>query len=532
MKKVLLLWISLGLMQVSLAQDFNHTIKLEAQNIPNLGGVQAFAHAEYQGKYLIIGGRLDGLHRRQPNATFDLAGHNNQLILIDPQTNQVWTKAVSSLPTSIAEQLSTTNMQYNQVGEMLYLVGGYGYSTDSVDHITFPYLTAVNIPGVISAIINSTSLTPYFRQIHDEQLAITGAHLKKIYNTYYLVGGQRFDGRYNPMMHGTFVQTYADGYLKFQIIDNGTSISIVNKLKIVDAEQLHRRDYNVISQITKEGQEGLIAFSGVFQVQADIPYLNSVSIDSAGYSVNPNFSQYYNHYHCATIPLYDSLNNKMHNLFFGGIAQYYDSAGILVQDNNVPFVKTIARITRDEIGGLSEYKMSTEMPGYLGAGAEFLINQNIPIYSNGIIKLNSLIGDSVLLGYVYGGINSTAKNVFWINDGTQSTASSVLYKVLLVKNNATTNILNVQSINKLQLQIYPNPSEGKVHLIFNLIQKENVIISVYDLTGKLICERIITDAEIGENRYRIEEKNFEVAGEYMVYVTVGKNKVLQKLIIE
>ena len=91
MKKVLLLWISLGLMQVSLAQDFNHTIKLEAQNIPNLGGVQAFAHAEYQGKYLIIGGRLDGLHRRQPNATFDLAGHNNQLILIDPQTNQVWT---------------------------------------------------------------------------------------------------------------------------------------------------------------------------------------------------------------------------------------------------------------------------------------------------------------------------------------------------------------------------------------------------------------------------------------------------------
>jgi hypothetical protein len=320
--------------------------------------------------------------------------------------------------------------------------------------------------------------------------------------------------------------------LKFQIVDDGTTISITNKQKIVDAEQLHRRDYNVISQITKDRQEGIIAFSGVFQVQADIPYLNSVSIDSAGHSVNPNFSQYYNHYHCATIPLYDSLNNKMHNLFFGGIAQYYDSAGILVQDNNVPFVKTIARVTRDEFGGLSEYKMSTEMPGYLGAGAEFLINQNIPTFTNGIIKLNSLTEDSVLLGYVFGGINSTAKNVFWINDGTQSTASSVLYKVVLVKNTTTTNILNEQSINKLQLQIYPNPSEGKVHLIFNLIQKENVIISVYDLTGKLICERVITDAEIGENRYRIEEKNLEYAGEYMVYVTVGKNKVLQKLIIE
>ena len=75
MKKVLLLWICLGFMQVGLAQEFNHTIKLEAQNIPNLGGVQAFAHAEYQGKYLIIGGRLDGLHRRQPFATFDLENY-------------------------------------------------------------------------------------------------------------------------------------------------------------------------------------------------------------------------------------------------------------------------------------------------------------------------------------------------------------------------------------------------------------------------------------------------------------------------
>ncbi len=530
-KSVVLLGLLLNI-TVLFAQKFNYSIELIPQNIPNLFGVQAFAHADYNGSYLIFGGRLDGLHRRQPNASFDLVGHNNQVLLIDPSLQVSYSKSLSSLPVSIKEQLSSTNMQYYQEGNMLYLIGGYGYSTDSADHITFPYLTAVKIDELILAIKNNSSITSCFRQIHDEQFAVTGAHLKKIYNTFYLVGGQRFDGRYNPMMHATFVQKYTDAYLKFNISDNGTSISISNKQTVSNADQFHRRDYNVVAQITKDRKEGIIAFSGVFQPQADIPFLNSVSIDSSGYYVNPSFSQYYNHYHCATIPLYDSTKNEMHNLFFGGIAQYYDSAGVLVQDNNVPFVKTIARVSRDADGVLSEYKLNKEMPGYLGAGAEFLLNHSIASYANGVIKLNSLQTDSALLGYIYGGITSTAKNVFWVNDGSQSTASNVFYKVYLVKSLNTSSTLNEQSINKLQLQIYPNPSEGNVHLIFNLEQKQQVVIEVFDTAGKKVCERLLSDTEVGENRYRIEEKNFEQNGVYFVYVKVGDKKVMQKVVIQ
>ncbi len=530
-KHLLFLFIILSTSNVW-SQTFNYSLELVPQNIPNLIGIQAFAHAEYQGNYLIIGGRLDGLHKRQPNASFDLIGHNNQLVLLNPTTNQVWTKSMSSLSVSIREQLSSTNMQYYMDGDVLYLIGGYGYSTDSVDHITFPYLTAIKIIDLINAIKNNSPIASFFRQIHDEQFAVTGAHLKKLYNTYYLVGGQRFDGRYNPMMHATFVQKYTDAYLKFNIVDDGTNISILNKQSIQNADQFHRRDYNVVAQITSENKEGIIAFSGVFQPQADIPFLNSVSIDSSGYYVNEGFSQYYNHYHCATIPLYDSVNNEMHNIFFGGIAQYYDSAGILVQDNNVPFVKTIARVTRDANNILSEYKFNNEMPGFLGAGAEFLINDNIPVYKNGVIKLKELTGDSTLIGYIFGGINSTSKNVFWINDGTQSSASEILYKVILRKNQNTSSVLNSQSTNKLQLQIYPNPTKGTVHLIFNLKKVENVLVEVYDINRKLVCNRIISDGEIGENRYRIADKNFVNAGVYFVEVTVGNEKVMQKLVVE
>ena len=52
-------------------------IYIEPMTIPNLGGLQAFSFGQHDGKWLIIGGRLDGLHRRQPWAAFDVAGNNN-----------------------------------------------------------------------------------------------------------------------------------------------------------------------------------------------------------------------------------------------------------------------------------------------------------------------------------------------------------------------------------------------------------------------------------------------------------------------
>lgn len=82
-----------------------------------------------------------------------------------------------------------------------------------------------------------------------------------------------------------------------------------------------------------------------------------MNIDSSGYAANNAFSQYYNHYHCAFLPPYSAGANEMHTVFFGGIAQFYDSLGILVQDNNVPFVKTIARVTRNAAGVMAEYKL-------------------------------------------------------------------------------------------------------------------------------------------------------------------------------
>jgi hypothetical protein len=518
------------------AQTEPFGIYLEPLNIPNVGGIQSYAFGQDNGKWLIIGGRLDGLHRRQPFAAFDAAGHNIQMIVIDPVSEQKWSAPLTSLPISIQEQLSSTNMEFHQEGNYLYIIGGYGYSNSELDHITYPNLSAVHVPNVINSIINGTSFTSEIRQITDTMFAVTGGVLNKINNTYQLTGGQKFIGRYNPMGPNQgpgFIQIYTNANRRFELNDDGTNITINHLSAMVDAVNLHRRDYNVVPQIMPNGNEGITAFSGVFQVSADLPFLNCVNIDSTSYTVNNAFSQYYNHYHCAHIPLYSEVNNEMHTLFFGGIAQYYDNAGTLVQDNNVPFVKTIARVTRDVNGIMAEYKLPIEMPDLLGASSEFIPVENISQYNNGVLKMDDFTADTTLLGYIYGGISSTAANIFFINTGVESSASSEIFKVYFINNTTMgTPDLNDQSTGTLKMNIYPNPNNGEFMITFNLTQLTETKITIFNSNGRKIEEKKLTDLIIGENSYQRRIKKLDHGGIYFVTIETSYEKATQKVIIE
>jgi hypothetical protein len=516
----------------SFAQTSPFDVYLQPLTITGLPGIQSYAFGQYDGKWLIAGGRTDGLHRRQPFAAFDVPGENSNLWVVDPVNQQFWSAPLTGLPTAMQEQLSSTNMEFYQQDSFLYCIGGYGYSNIAADHVTYNNLTAINVPLVIDAIVNGNSFAAYFRQITDAQFAVTGGRLEKIYNTWFLVGGQNFTGEYNPMGMPTFTQVYSNQIRKFILSDDGTTITISHLPVITDTANLHRRDYNVIPQILPNGQEGLTAFSGVFQTAADIPYLNCVNIDSSGYAVNNSFAQYYNHYHCANFPLYSASANEMHNVFFGGIAQYYDSSGVLTQDNNVPFVKTIARVSRDGNGTMTEYKLPVDMISLLGAGAEFIRINGLPDYPNHVLKLDSIITDTTLVGYIYGGISSSAANIFFANTGTQSSAYNQLLKVYLIKNsNADIHELNPQSTGSLQMQVYPNPSEGIFSVKFNLVKTTTVKLSIIDMNGKTIKSEILNNLTAGENLLSYKIKNLSDKETYMVTIETSNEKVTQKIII-
>ncbi len=519
--------------QTAFPQTKPFDIFLEPITISGLAGLQAYAFGQHNGVWLLVGGRLDGLHRRQPFAAFDIAGNNNQLIVVDPISKQKWTAPLTSLSVSIREHLSSTNMQFHQEGDFLYVIGGYGYHAASGEKITFNHLTAIDVPAAIQAVISANDLSSSIRQISDPLFAVTGGHLKKINDSYFLIGGHKFDGDYNPMGHATYVQTYTNAIRKFKISDDRATINILHTGTIVDETNLHRRDYNAVSQIMPNGEEGITAFSGVFQVNADLPFLNSVDISSSSYTVNNSFQQYFNHYHCAVLPLYSDSKKEMHNVFFGGIAQYYYSNNIMVQDNNVPFVKTIARVTRDSAGRMAEYKLPLEMPNYLGSSSEFIPNKKLAHYDNEVIKLDELFGDTTMVGYIFGGIQSTDKNIFFSNSGLESNASNQIFKVHLIKNSIVgTHDLNEQSIGSLKMQLYPNPNNGEFTIRFHLNKISPTKVLISDIHGNILEEKFLDHLQIGLNYYRSKVIDPNTNGNYIITLESGKEKVSQKIVID
>ncbi|MCK4991744.1 MAG: hypothetical protein KAS29_14700, partial [Bacteroidales bacterium] len=237
-------------------EAFNFSVTLEPLIISDLPGLHSYAVAQHDGKWLVIGGRLDGMHARQPFNSFPASQNNTDIYVIDVESQQFWSASLNTLPTGIYEQLQSTNMNFYQDKDTLYIIGGYGFSSTANDHITFPNLTSVLVSDVIDAVISETSFVPYIKQISDTLFAVTGGQLGKINHTFYLVGGHRFDGLYNPVGNPTFTQTYTNQIRKFTIQNNASGLSFSNLTSITDPIHLRRRDYNLLPQIFPDGEEG------------------------------------------------------------------------------------------------------------------------------------------------------------------------------------------------------------------------------------------------------------------------------------
>ena len=98
-------------------------LDMGATPVPTL---HSFAAGEYDGKWIIIGGR----------------------------TKQTWGRSIVGAAGGFDDveiaSLSTANNQFEQVGDTLYMTGGYGVSSvgSGFDFTTFDLLTAVDLPGL------------------------------------------------------------------------------------------------------------------------------------------------------------------------------------------------------------------------------------------------------------------------------------------------------------------------------------------------------------------------------------------------
>jgi hypothetical protein len=487
----------LSTLQVSAQARFS--VSIEEVNFPTSVGVHSFVVGQHDGKWLIFGGRKDGLHRRQPNSSFLAADNNVNAYVIDPVSLQVWSASLANLPTVLFEQVQSTNMEFAQRDTVVYFMGGYGRSNAQNDHVTHALLSAVNVPGAMAAVISGSDLTPHFRYLSDNRMAVTGGYLHLLNGTFYQVGGQYFEGRYNPMgpNHGPgFIQQYKEAIQKFSIVDNGVSLIISDYSETVDAANLHRRDYNLVPQVFPNGAAGFTAFTGVFQQTQDLPWLNTVDILADSYAVNNTFNQLLNQYHTAHLPVFDEVDNSMHTVFFGGIGQYYydSQSGSIIEDQAVPFVKTISVVTRLSDGSMSETALDIAMPDYLGSGAEFIPLKDLPFLQSEILDLAELpVGQSTLVGHIFGGIQSSARNIFFINDGTQSHASNRLFKVFIQVNPTTVdNGTVITGKEVFKISTFPNPVEGNLTVELSSPFATSGRLSLISINGSTVLEQAVS----------------------------------------
>ncbi|WP_321538774.1 hypothetical protein [Flavobacterium piscinae] len=222
----------------------------------------------------------------------------------------------------------------------------------------------------------------------------------------------------------------------------------------------------------------------------------------------------------------------MHNLFFGGMSQYYYNGTTLVQDNLVPFVKTISRVTREANGNLTEYKLPVEMPLLNGAGAEFIPNLSLPRFSNEVIKLDDIVDDEFIIGHLVGGISSSSLNPFSVNQTNTTSANPTVYEVKLIKE-PSMSIPVQNSQNPISFTIAPNPIKGsELEMEFEVPYEADLSYFITSLDGKILSEGEITDFHSGKNTMQFVLPQKMTATFILTLVFDNKFYSSQKIMVE
>ena len=430
-----------------------YRIELREVATPNfdLPTLHSYAVGNFDNKWLFISGRTNGMHDFADAAdNFPVQHQNRDVWVVDLETKQSWSRPLDDPTSGLSESqivsLATTNNQFYQRNETLYVTGGYGALENGVDFDTFDALSAINLPGLGEWVMNGTgSAAANIRQIHDSIFRVTGGSMQEIDGRTHLVFGQDTIGAYTPFGDGE----YTNQVRSFEIVDDGTVLSFDNFSATDPVAAYRRRDLNVVPMLRPDGiggvEEGLLALSGVFTSSVGA-WTVPVEIDANGQPsmANPNdaatFKQGFNGYHSAKLGLFSEESGAMHEVLFGGISlQFVDeSTGQVMTDNALPFVNDITSVQIDAQGNYSQHHMGFfpelfDQDGVrlrFGANSEFLISDDIPLFENGVIDFDQIASGTTVLGHVFGGIMTNGPHT---RRGAASSASDRIFAVTLVK---------------------------------------------------------------------------------------------------
>lgn len=459
------------------AQQVPFQVEIEPVNASAVPPIHSFAFAQQGSKWLIVGGRTNGLHGFSTNDNFDVMYANQDIVVVDTTTWNYYTSSILGLPMNIKDPLRSTNMQYTVIDEYLYVVGGFGWDSTLNRYDTYQTLTAIRIDSMINAVVNGLPIAPHIRQITNSNLQITGGEMMTMGDTSFLIFGHYFRGRYQEQPGPIFVQVYSEQVRKFRIDDDGVNLSITYYGSDTDTNNFHRRDLNVGPTIDASGNESWTAYSGVFRKDADLPYLSPVERTVAGaYIVDTSFDQVMNNYTCAMLPIFDSVHGSMYTVLFGGCSQddFNPSNGNLTYDSLVPFVSDVSVMVHASNGQWAQIPLSLQLPGLLGSNMKFVPLDTVPMYNNDVVRLRN-VNSRILVGYLYGGIQATGPN------DQPSMANDTIFRVYLTPDFT---LLNTTSTASLITKVYPNPASDEV--IVNVQEPGTTVVEMRNSLGQLV----------------------------------------------
>jgi hypothetical protein len=94
----------------------------------------------------------------------------------------------------------------------------------------------------------------------------------------------------------------------------------------------------------------------------------------------------------------------------------------------------------------------------------------------------------------------------------------------------TTDIGEEQHVNQLSLQVWPNPAQNQVNLQFESLQREDVQITLHNLTGKVVYVDQVA-AKIGQNQAGIPLSGLS-SGLYLLRVQTNAGMGIRPLIVQ
>lgn len=431
-------------------------------------GLQAYVAGRSGQEWLLIAGRTYGLHGFTGD-TFPIVSQNTSLFVFNPSTGTTQSRSLTDPSAQLSQeqidQLAVTNALYFQGNgsNILYMVGGYGYNTALGIYETKSVLSAIDVPNLIRWVKGdpkAKSAAGCLRQTSHPLLQVTGGVMFQAngHQPFLLGLGQNFSGSYTTGSNGSYTQQIRP----FQVLDTGKSFSVQPYAQPTPISSYRRRDLNIMPILRKSGsslEQAFVVLGGVFTPGANAgAWTIPIEIGADGSSKmrnasDPNsFAQGMNNYHCAHTGLYSQKTGDMYLLFFGGISflysvngGFYQPGGSFTQDSGLGFTNDITTIRIDSSGNYQQYFMSAAYPSIppsfgtnpgpellFGASALFLPASNLPTYPNGVIQLDLLESAPVLLGYIVGGIQSSAAETTSETGNVDTRASPYVFSVTLL----------------------------------------------------------------------------------------------------